>query len=145
MRAIFLVFMIALLPLRGWLGDAMAMQMVPGHASATESIATYASTVRAGATFYVNTENSSLPCHDAGAVMDHLSASNTSETPAEPNGPLTQGDCAQCSTCQVCHSVALSPVTNPLPLLALPAQAVHSEQTLFISVPRALHLKPPIS
>jgi hypothetical protein len=144
MRAIFLVFMIALLPLRGWLGDAMAMQMVPGHASATEKIATHASTARAGATFHVNFENSSLPCHDAGAGVDHLS-DDTARTPIDSSGPLTQGDCAQCSTCQVCHSVALSPVINPLPLLALPAQAVHSEQTLFVSVPRALHLKPPIS
>ena len=77
--------------------------------------------------------------------MDHLSDSNTSKTPIDSSGPLTHGDCAECSTCQVCHSVALSPVTNPLPLLALPTQAVHSEQMLFVSVPRALHLKPPIS
>ncbi len=123
MRAIFIVLMIALLPLRAWLGDSMAMQVGMKSAYAIEIIATSADSIRAGATFSLNSNTSLLPCHDQTA----------------------HGDCADCSTCQVCHSVALAPVINLFPVLALPTQAVQSGQTLFASVPRAPHLKPPIA
>lgn len=148
MRAVFLILMIALLPLRGWLGDAMAMQMVTGHTGTIEIVATHAYPIRAEADFSLNSQASTLPCHDAALDTAHpadpglsatlLATTASGDTPAH-------GDCAQCTTCQVCHSVALSPGANRLPLLTLPTQAVHSGQTRFVSVPRAPQHKPPIS
>ncbi len=145
MRAAFLILMIALLPLRGWLGDAMAMQMVTGHSVTTETIATQAGPIRAGATFFLNSATAPLPCHDAESAMGHPSEPGALNTTTASSDPASHSDCAQCSTCQVCHSVALFPVIRPLPLLSLPTQLMHSGHALFASVPRAPHLKPPIS
>lgn len=95
--------------------------------------------------FSLNSAAEAPPCHEAEAATgttQHTSHASHDTLPAEP---VFHGDCAQCSTCQVCHSVVLSPATHPLPVLALPTLLVHSGQALFASVPRAPHLKPPIS
>lgn len=139
MRILLVALMIALLPVRAWLGDAMAMQMVTGHSNTIEIVATIPDHIRAGGTFSLNSETVALPCHEADVATGHASHDTT------PTEPAAHGDCAQCSTCQVCHGVALSLATHPLPLLALPTQLMHSGQALFASVPRAPHLKPPIS
>jgi len=139
MRLLLVALMITLLPVRAWLGDAMAMQMVAGHSNTIEIIATDADKKRAGGAFFLNLESPVQPCHDADATMDHASHITT------PTDPADHSDCAKCSTCQVCHSVALSPAAHLLPLLALPTQLAHSSHALFASVPRAPHLKPPIS
>ena len=131
MRAVLLVLMIALLPLRAWLGDSMAMQLDIRPSTTIEIIATSADPVRARATFSLNFDDSPLPCHESAS--------------ATANDLIPHGDCADCSLCQICHSVALTAVISPLPLLALPTQAVQSGQTLFASVPRAPHIKPPIA
>lgn len=148
MRAVFLILMIALLPLRGWLGDAMAMQMVAGHPGTTKTVATHVDPIRVEASFSLKNGASPLPCHDAALAMEHSADPGLSAaliTTAASSDTPSHGDCAQCTTCQVCHSVALSPAVHLLPLLTLPTQNVHSGQAMFVSVPRAPHHKPPIS
>ena len=142
MRLLLVALMIALLPVRAWLGDAMAMQMVAGPSATLQMAESSASHAKAGATFSLNSETVPLPCHDAASAEGHWSDFPTSPTSTDP---ATHSDCAQCSTCQVCHSVALSPVITLLPMLAMPTQVVHSGHALFASVPRAPYLKPPIS
>ena len=87
----------------------------------------------------MHSELASLPCHEADAAPTLASQGSPSTEPA------THADCAQCSTCQVCHGVVMFSGVSPLPILALPTQVAHSGQALFASVPRAPHLKPPIS
>lgn len=141
MRLLLVALMIALLPVRAWLGDAMAMQMVAGPSATLKMAESSASPVKAGATFSLNSETVPLPCHDATSAVGHASDFPTSPTSTDP---ATHSDCAQCSTCQVCHSVALSPVINLLPMLAMSTQVVHGGHALFASAPRAPYLKPPI-
>ena len=139
MRAVLLVLMIALLPLRVWLGNAMAMQNMAGPGNTIENIAVSAYPIRAGTIFYLNSETLAGPCHEAASVAGQAS----DVTPSTDSA--AHSDCTQCSTCQLCHSVALSSVSRLLPLLALPTQALQSSPTRFASVARAPHLKPPIS
>jgi hypothetical protein len=139
MRVLIVTLMIALLPMRAWLGDAMAMQMVAGHTNTTESVATSPYETRAEVDFSVNSEAQQLPCHEADAGTHH-GAKALSSTGADDHS-----DCSQCSACQVCHGVAIFLATDPLAMLAQPSLLMHSAPAFFTSVPRAPHLKPPIS
>ena len=136
MRRLLLILMIALLPLRGWAGDAMATGMAAGQAQqmqqmhvATENIATHAHPASAKADFYHETV--ALPdCagHDAGNG-DHAGNSH----------------CDTCSACQACHTVAL---THSAPDIAPVFHAFalpYSAADQFASADAALRQKPPIS
>ncbi len=144
MRFVLLALMIALLPLRAWLGDSMAMQGSPQAKNTIEIVAIAADPIRAGATIFLNSDNSPLPCHETAPAKAHPSAHSVVGKSANASDFSAHGDCVDCSLCQVCHSVALTSVINALPLLAVPAQSVLTAHTLFASVPRAPHIKPPI-
>ena len=145
MRVVLLILMIVLLPLRAWSGDVMAMQQVTGHAKATEMIAVSPYDIRAEGTFYLNSVEESAPCHEDSTDSDHAAGTGALASSGASDHPATHGDCNQCSTCQICQGMALDPFTRPLPFMALPTQGVDSGLNLFASVPRAPHLKPPIS
>ena len=51
MRRLFLFIMIALLPLRGWMGDVMAVEMASQTMNATKSVANYVYPTRAKGQF----------------------------------------------------------------------------------------------
>jgi hypothetical protein len=141
MRFLLVALMIALLPVRAWLGDAMAMQTLSGFSETIEIVAISAGNIRAGATFYQDLTALPLPCHATAATPHH--ASNAA-TPPEACEHTDCADCHLCPLCQLCHSMVLVLAVAPWPLLALPAQWTHGDQTLFASAPRAPHLKPPI-
>ncbi len=145
MRALLLIFLIALLPLRAWSGDSMAMQANTNPTLAIEIIASTAYPVRASATFLLKSEGSLLPCHESMPATAHPADHSAFNASTTFTNLTAHGDCADCSLCQLCHSVALTPVIKALPLLAMPTQAVHSTQSRFTSVPRAPHTKPPIA
>jgi len=141
MRFLLIALMIALLPVRAWPGDAMAMHSLAGTADTIEMVASIAHSVRAEGNFYSDSNASPLPCHEAAAAADPA-------TQATSTDPCDHTDCAQCTLCtlcQVCHSMVLMLGAPPLPLLALSTQLAHGDQTLLASVPRAPQLKPPIS
>jgi len=138
MRHLFLIFMIALLPLRGWISDAMATGMV-----ATQVQQQIAAKVRV------------LHAHEAG-VQAHQDTetvvSDAAQTVADCSGHASGAEphaadthCDSCSVCQACHTVALSPtatdVTAVFNLSMLPCAAVAQ----FASAETALGQKPPIS
>jgi hypothetical protein len=140
MRLLLLALMIALLPLRGWVGEVMEMEMIAGPPIAIQNIATTAYSTGARGIFSINSRNSPADCtNHAEAAMD-LHA----DTPA-PHDPAAQDDCGSCDNCQICHSVELTsdviPGVNviPLPLLQ-PGDGLQ-----FASAVAALRLKPPIS
>ena len=145
MRIVLLILMIALLPLRAWSGNVMAMQQVTEHPNATEMIAVSPYDARAESNFYLNSVEASAPCHEDSTDSGHAAGTGALASSGVSDHPATHGDCNQCSTCQICQGMALDPFTSPLPFMALPTQGVHSGLNLFASVPRAPHLKPPIS
>lgn len=140
MRHLFLIIMIALLPLRGWVSDAMAKGMLATQVqqqqqAAPKMVATHAH--EAGIQAHQDTETVVADAAQTAAdCPGHASG-------AEPHAADTH--CESCSVCQACHTVALSPaaadVTAVFNLRTLPRAAVAQ----FTSAETALGEKTPIS
>lgn len=159
MRCLILALMIVLLPLRGWIGDAMAMNSATGPQIAIQNIATDVHPTLGSDHFDAQTSRFIL----AGALPDCADHAPTSGAVAVPDPALSSSpgasahpDCADCdgdhashdgtcNACQVCHTVAMSADTRPLPALALPAFAPATSFHSFTSALPAPGLKPPIS
>lgn len=129
-RRWFLLLLIALLPIRGWVGDAMAGQMIGQHIAAT-SIATVA----------VANQGASLPGHD-GCAGHSMAA-----TPAPAEAPATDinADCGTCTSCQVCHSVVLAPPSVDSGISLVQHRVAAPRGMRFASAEPARGFKPPIS
>lgn len=136
MRVLLLALLIALLPLRGWVGDVMAMEMVSGHSNAMKDIATPDYSAGAGVSFSSNSGASHSECHDA------VTATDASLNTADLTG---QGDCSDCSACQICHTAAVTPAVRRDVHATLPPLLHPQGGTQFASTIPAPRLKPPIS
>lgn len=122
MRVLLLALMIALLPLRGWVGDVMALELT---AQSPAKVQAHAPEHHV-ATHHGHAGPIAPVAHDAGA--SHAS-----------------GDGASCTMCQICHSAALA---TGLPQLASPrsASAIPPAPPLhYASAERIPGFKPPIS
>jgi len=141
MRTLFLALMIALLPIRGWLGDAMAIEMVRHAMPAAEAVAGAA---RAATEAH---------CHEAGdmamTAMDN--AAHADHAMADTHGDGSDSDhashqgCGTCTACQVCHSVALGGTELRGIAHDAPQAAPAAPAARFASTEPFLGLKPPIS
>lgn len=145
MRRIFLIVMIALLPLRGWVGDVMAMEMAAQSVNTTNSVATHAHGARAEGQFdseKVASTHAECPGHAATASGQ---ASTASDALPEGDSDSASGHCNTCGVCQICHTVALAnALTGSAPgFIPHPLPAIGS--TRFASAVTALSQKPPIS
>ena len=128
MRLLFVALMIVLLPLRGWVGDAMAMTPEahampashPGHMPAAHA--------------------DLADCHGQ-ADMAHAEHGN----PEAHDAHAATSDCGSCSACQICHSVALAPMLPVFAADVQPASAPQSATRELASAERAPGYKPPIS
>lgn len=139
MRHLLLILMIALLPLRGWTGDAMATGMAAGQMAqilqgqiATESVAVHAHAASEEAHFDQDVavqQASPMAADCAGHGADNGDASH----------------CDTCSACQACHAVALAQ-SAPKALCTFQAFSLpRSAADQFASADAALRQKPPIS
>lgn len=145
MRHLLLALMIALLPLRGWVGDAMATQMAAAHVqhgqlasaeqSATKTIA--ASAHHMGAEGHSGHEETSP---EATMAM-HDCAGNTSDS----STPTNDAGCESCAACQACHTVALSLATSDQSPVFKGRSLLRPAPDQFASADAALGQKPPIS
>ena len=108
MRRFLLIAMIIMLPLRGMVGDAMAMQMTSqpfAQAVASEAVATDSVAVHAYPTKDIGNldtqiavqKTSGMPCHD----MLGQDVSGTDDA-------AQQSSSNACTSCQVCHLSALT-------------------------------------
>lgn len=137
MRHLIFALMIALLPLRGWVGDAMATDMASTHARqvAIKTIAESQQGIRAASHFE----------HNASMQDATQAAPDCAGHDQEDTSSAAIGQCESCPACQACHTVALSPAAARLPLVfhafPLPPAATY----LFASADAALGQKPPIS
>ena len=128
MRRLFLILLTFLLPLRGMVGDAMAVQMmmptISGVSVAESSPPkTGASVAIAGALGFEKL--SAMPCHDV----------DTQNGVAAPDG---------CASCEVCHLSAF--VTTLLPAsVAISAEAKPASHVVqLVSAELTQFAKPPI-
>lgn len=138
MRNLFLILLIALLPVRGWVGDAMATGMAGTPAQqqvATKMVAEHVHEIGAQGHF----DHDAVVAEAGQAVADctgHASgeASHAAST-----------HCESCTACQACHTVALSQFVSDLsPVFrGLTLSSIAADQ--FSSAEAALGQKPPIS
>lgn len=123
MRRFFVVLLlVALLPLRSWAGDAMAIQMA---ASETQTAVT---------STHQLAEHGN--CHEAQAGADTLVAM--------PDGP-TSGHCATCVFCQACFTAALALPAATTDAQPLPYALPQADSGRYTSAILAQSHKPPIS
>ena len=133
MRRFFVILMIALLPLRSWAGDLMAVSMSTQVLQVANMQFMASQTASAG-------EN--CPGHSSAK---NLKFPQTSAETATSQTEDTDGHCKTCVTCQICHSVALVNVIS-VPHGALEGtlkEALLSSR--FASATLADCVKPPIS
>ena len=139
MRHLLLVLMIALLPLRGWMGDAMATSMAAGQLQqqqvAAKMIATH--THEAGAEGHFG--------HEAAAPEAVQAAHDCAGDAADESSHAAGAHCESCAACQACHAVALSHSAPDLnPVFNTPTLP-HAAADQFASAEAALRQKPPIT
>jgi hypothetical protein len=137
MRHLLFALLIALLPLRGWVGDAMATQMAAGQLQ-------HQSTQAAAQADHVHEEVSAAHAdHEEAApeIALHDCASQADEGSTHAAG----GHCETCAACQACHTVALTlAAPNLMPVFSAPTLPRPAADQ-FASADAALRQKPPIS
>jgi hypothetical protein len=133
MRRWLLILVVLLLPLRGWMGHAMAGQ-VPAHAPV--GVHSHAPAVEHGAR--------AAQGHDCG---DHAHASAVAPQQAQPAAdtasPQAEADCPTCALCQACSSVALSPASACPAAMVFSHPRPHTAHAAFASAEPAHFFKPP--
>ena len=140
MRLLVLVLAIVLLPLRGWLGDAMMLAPVQPttaghavHAMADGATAAHAMHAMPSA----NDNGGHAKGHAAHAAMDPGATHDGADSPHAAH--------TTCDTCQFCHSVAVTAWPEvPMPAAA-PTHGPIAGAMRFASAEAAQGFKPPIS
>lgn len=129
MRIFLLALMIALLPLRGWVGDVMAMAQVGQALAAARTPALHSD------------GHQTRPQHHGQLDAAHEDLATVSEHGSHQSG----GDCAGCTVCQICHSVALAGLPCVSSAAVLPTAVAQTPAQLYASAEHAPGFKPPIS
>ena len=168
MRALILILMIALLPLRGWAGEVMATEMASTELSHVRTQAEYSAevTTELGAgharidwlkasfddkkePFLAQNQPLSVKTSGPTAMHDCDGHPQTGATlPADADTDATahaESHCSTCPACQACHTVALSASAVSLGAILLPRALPHPAADHFASATAALGQKPPIS
>ncbi len=150
MRHLLLSLLITLLPLRGWVGDAMATQMATGQMqhSQTEQHGRQHGEQHGAIKLIADHQDSTL----AAAHFDHQKMAQTQAAEPDCAGHSTgegthaaDGHCESCAACQVCNTVGLSLMGPGTGLKATSLALPRSAADRFASADAALRQKPPIS
>jgi len=129
----FILFLIALLPLRGWSVERMAidMQGMP--------VAVHAQGVALGMSAECALHMQSLLQMDTSADAAHTASHGTDQHP--DHKPGHKG----CQSCQLCMPLLALDGTVPLHLATPPQQLPRAHSSRFVSADSARNAKPPIS
>ena len=141
MRHLILALMIALLPIRGWMGDAMAIEMATGMAMQQALMAQ-------GSTEDAAPSSGSNAASQAAAAMPEdcpMGAQGQVEKSVEGGQAGDAASSCNCNSCELCLALA----TITFPPMATATFTLHAEPpshgTRFSSAERVFSLKPPIS
>lgn len=134
MRRWLLVFLVLLLPVRGWVGEAMAGQMLQERVAQVQMAQAHGG--------HQQLHHVDQAHHDGSAAgTPHAHHGLVASAPADTGS--AHGDCGTCAACQVCSSVALSPSVPTIPAGAFSQPRPQAIQRSFTSA-EALHaFKPP--
>lgn len=135
MRRLLLAFIIVLLPLRSWIGDAMAMELTGRALQPTAAQALPAPAAAHGSADM----HAECPDHPQ-RMAPHPGAGDAASGAVAHDG----ADCATCAVCQICHGAALTPQTLSLAAPAVPTGRPQPTEHGFASAERAPGFKPPI-
>lgn len=131
MRRWLLLVLVLLLPVRAWVGDAMAGDMLQQHLA---SAVTHEAHAQAAAE--ASQHSAAHDCDEHRQAAVEPAADEASAGPAH-------ADCATCASCQACSSVALSPA----PPAAAGSSIAHPQPRAVVlayaSAEPALAFKPP--
>ena len=147
MRVLLIALMMVLLPLRGWMGDAMAismmnMQMGGGAQAHAMSMP--------GAAHGISLQPQQEMSQAAVQASGHEDCAGMSPTTASAHEPFgeaagTMAGCESCSLCQVCNTVVLNVEVFSAATLSLPQATPGAALAHFASVHPQRGQKPPIS
>lgn len=141
--------MIVLLPLRGWMGDAMATQMA-AHAAMQAPAATEAPFGNAStpAELSADMPAGGMASHSmTGEALDEIASNcmgHNMQGSQDPPGK-TENTCGSCSLCQACHTLALTNAGTAARLVFVDGTMPRAKSAQFASAEAALGQKPPIS
>jgi hypothetical protein len=93
-----LVLMMALLPLRGWVGDAMAGQMLAQKLSVVQPVSQDVTDAPI--------QHADCPGHTGNGEVGAQAPADQPSASAASGNDANSGDCGTCTACQVCHSAA---------------------------------------
>ena len=153
-RVMFIIFMVTLLPLRGWAGEVMATEMASSQIERTYHQAEFAIKLAADshrinwAITNFEGEKSGL---EAQKRLFEVNATKTTvmhdcEGHVEANSTApADAHCDSCPACQACHTVALSTAEASLNSAFLSRTLPRPAAAHFASAIAALGQKPPIS
>lgn len=134
MRRLFVALMILMLPLRGWIGDVMAMELLQPALQAVHAPASTAA------------EASPHAHHGDGHAMHDAHAGDGHAAQGAADGHAGHGSShLACTACQVCHSVAMAETAPALGGEALPHAAPQAALPHFASADARRLAEPPIS
>lgn len=125
--------MIALLPVRGWVGHAMAVDMAAQQVTLAQQATPDA---EPGAAASAMPEDCPM----------HAQASSPTDMAGDPDAPVANGSyCEGCNTCQLCLALASFTWADPQPSAFIPHAEPLTGGSHFTSAERASGFKPPIS
>ena len=148
MRHLVFALMILLLPLRSWMGDAMAttmaIDMAVSAANATKTIASSAHKTSPDGHFGHQTLAQSAPDSALQAQPDCAGHALGEAAPSDKAHDAQSDHCKPCQTCQACHTVALSPALPDTQSFFSAPRMPRAVAAPFTSALTALSQKPPI-
>lgn len=138
MRRLFVALMILMLPLRGWIGDVMAMELLQ---PALQAVHTHAPAAAEASPHAHHGDGHAM--HDAHAGHGHGAHG---AAPGTADGHAGHGSShLACTACQVCHSIAMAEAAPALGGEALPHAAPQAALPHFASADARRLAEPPIS
>lgn len=138
MRLLFLALMIALLPVRGLMGNAMAVDM----ASQTVAQAQKASAGNAIGEVGTQADSSAPSSMPEDCPMSAQSGTGKSVSASESGEPDSS---CNCNSCELCMSLASFDFSTVVAGAFVPPAGLTSRVIRFSSAERVFNLKPPIS
>ena len=145
MRILLFVLMLALLPIRGWMGDAMAtsmavaeLQAAASTKNAVHSVADEANNFRATA-FEADTTSR----HTVSVISD--CAGHAAMAPTDANHTDDADHCTPCSACGACHSASMSTTAPTWATVVHGSTPMIWPADAYFSADAVSRQKPPIS
>ena len=138
MRRFLLIFIIALLPLRGWASDMMAVSMATQQLHTVQGVQSGIDGQNAAAQPVVQVQ----PTMSADCPMMAMLAGKSGR---DASGETGSSVFKVCTTCQLCMGLVTGYVPCGPSLMPLPQAGLWLGSTSFTSAERSSGFKPPIS